>query len=209
MNSKSEHIFPVFHQMLQREDRERLLQQRSKVLWFTGLSGSGKTTIAKQLEKRLFEHQFLAQLLDGDNIRSGLNQNLGFSLEDRMENVRRIAEVSKLYLNSGVIVIASFISPTEGIREMAKSIIGAKDFIEIFVNTPLEVCESRDVKGLYQKARRGEIKEFSGINSPYEAPVNPHIEIKTTETTIENAVDFIFNYLQPLISYEETLDLRP
>ena len=187
-------------------DRERLLQQRSKVLWFTGLSGSGKTTIARQLEKKLFEHRFFAQVLDGDNIRSGLNQNLGFSLEDRMENVRRIAEVSKLYLNSGVIVIASFISPTAEIREMAKNIIGAADFIEIFVNTPLEICESRDVKGLYQKARRGEIKEFSGINSPYEAPVNPHIEIKTTETTIDDAVDLIFESLQPLITFQKTLD---
>lgn len=206
MNSHSEHIFPVFNQILQREDRERLLQQRSKVLWFTGLSGSGKTTIARQLEKKLFEHRFFAQVLDGDNIRSGLNQNLGFSLEDRMENVRRIAEVSKLYLNSGVIVIASFISPTAEIREMAKGIIGAADFIEIFVNTPLEVCESRDVKGLYQKARRGEIKEFSGINSPYEAPVNPHIEIKTTETTIDAAVDLIFESLQPLITFQKTLD---
>lgn len=206
MNSHSEHIFPVFNQILQREDRERLLQQHSKVLWFTGLSGSGKTTIAKQLEKKLFEQRYLAQVLDGDNIRSGLNQNLGFSLEDRMENVRRIAEVSKLYLNSGVIVIASFISPTEEIREMAKNIIGAEDFIEIFINTPLEVCESRDIKGLYQKARRGEIREFSGINSPYEAPPNPDIEIKTTETTIENAVDLIFEYLQPLIAYEKTLD---
>lgn len=206
MNSHSEHIFPVFNQILQREDRERLLQQRSKVLWFTGLSGSGKTTIARQLEKKLFEHRFFAQVLDGDNIRSGLNQNLGFSLEDRMENVRRIAEVSKLYLNSGVIVIASFISPTTEIREMAKGIIGAADFIEIFVNTPLEVCESRDVKGLYQKARRGEIREFSGINSPYEAPVNPDIEIKTTETTIDAAVDLIFEYLQPLITFQKTLD---
>ncbi len=206
MNSHSEHIFPVFNQILQREDRERLLQQRSKVLWFTGLSGSGKTTIARQLEKKLFEHRFFAQVLDGDNIRSGLNQNLGFSLEDRMENVRRIAEVSKLYLNSGVIVIASFISPTAEIREMAKNIIGAADFIEIFVNTPLEICESRDVKGLYQKARRGEIKEFSGINSPYEAPVNPHIEIKTTETTIDDAVDLIFESLQPLITFQKTLD---
>lgn len=206
MNSHSEHIFPVFNQILQRVDRERLLQQRSKVLWFTGLSGSGKTTIARQLEKKLFEHRFFAQVLDGDNIRSGLNQNLGFSLEDRMENVRRIAEVSKLYLNSGVIVIASFISPTAEIREMAKNIIGAADFIEIFVNTPLEICESRDVKGLYQKARRGEIKEFSGINSPYEAPVNPHIEIKTTETTIDDAVDLIFESLQPLITFQKTLD---
>ena len=142
-----ENIHPIFDRLIQREDREKRLNQHSKVLWLTGLSGSGKSTIAQQLERRLFEEGFFAQVLDGDNIRTGINKNLGFSAEDREENIRRIAEIAKLYLQSGIICINSFISPTRAIRHMAKSIIGAEDFIEIYVNAPLEVCESRDVKG--------------------------------------------------------------
>ncbi len=204
MNPVSEHIFPIFNDMLQREDRERFLNQRSKVLWMTGLSGSGKSTIAKILEKELFQHRHFAQLLDGDNIRSGINANLGFNLADREENIRRIAEIAKLYVDSGVIAICSFISPTHEIRERARAIIGADDFIEIYINTPLEVCEQRDVKGLYAKARRGEIKDFSGINSPYEAPENPAIEIETTQLTLAQSVNKILTYLQPLICYNQT-----
>lgn len=204
MNPVNEHIFPIFNDMLQREDRERFLNQRSKVLWMTGLSGSGKSTIAKELEKELFQRGHFAQLLDGDNIRSGINANLGFSLEDREENIRRIAEIARLYVHSGVIAICSFISPTHEIRERARAIIGADDFIEIYINTPLEVCEQRDVKGLYAKARRGEIKDFSGINSPYEAPENPAIEIKTTELTLAQSVHKILTYLQPSICYNQT-----
>ena len=170
-------------------------------MWFTGLSGSGKTTIAKKLERTLFENGLFAQVLDGDNIRSGINNNLGFTLEDRMENIRRIAEIAKLYMNSGVIVLASFISPTFEIRKKAQTIIGVDDFIEIFINTPLEICEARDAKGLYQKARRGEIKDFSGISSPYEAPLHPSIEIKTTEMAIEEAVNRIFEYIKPMIRH--------
>ncbi|MEM6380382.1 MAG: adenylyl-sulfate kinase, partial [Bacteroidota bacterium] len=153
----AENIHPIFDQLLQRNDREQRLQQKSKVLWLTGLSGSGKSTIARQLEQALFQKGFFPQVLDGDNIRSGINNNLGFQEVDRIENIRRISEVSKLYLHSGVICINSFISPTKAIRAMAKEIIGPDDFIEIYINAPLEVCEQRDVKGLYKKARKGEI----------------------------------------------------
>lgn len=197
----SENIHPIFDQLIQRADRERFLNQRSKVLWLTGLSGSGKSTIAKHLEQRLFEAGFFAQVLDGDNIRSGISNNLGFSEEDRRENIRRIAEVAKLYLHSGVICINSFISPTRAIRRMAREITGPDDFIEIYINAPLEVCEARDVKGLYAKARAGEIKGFTGIDQPYEAPENPELEIRTDELEIEASVHRIMEYVRPLVTY--------
>jgi len=188
-----ENIHPIFDKILGRDEKESFLNQRAKVLWFTGLSGSGKSTVAQHLEKRLFSEGFFIQLLDGDNIRTGINKNLGFSIEDRNENIRRISEVSKLFLNAGVICLNSFVSPTIEIRNAAKEIIGEKDFIEVFVNTPLEICEQRDVKGLYKKARAGEIKGFTGIDSPYEAPVNPEVEIKTENQSIEESVDQIYN----------------
>lgn len=191
----ADNLHPTFNQLLQRKDREKFLNQKSKVLWLTGLSGSGKSTIAAGLEKKLFENGFFAQVLDGDNIRTGINQNLGFSLEDRAENIRRIAEIAKLYLNSGVITICSFVSPTIAIRKSAKEIIGAKDFLEIFINTPLEVCEKRDVKGLYKKARKGEIKGFTGIDAPYEKPPKPALEIMTDQLSIEQSVDLVYHYL--------------
>lgn len=197
----ADHIHPIFDRLLQRADWERRLNQKSKVLWLTGLSGSGKSTIAQELERQLYNAGYFAQVLDGDNIRSGINNNLGFSVEDRMENIRRIAEVAKLYLNSGVITINSFISPTIAIRQLAKSIIGEDNFIEIYINAPLEVCEARDVKGLYQKARSGVIKGFTGIDSPYEAPILPHLEVKTAEINLESSVQKIYNYIQPLIAY--------
>lgn len=187
-----ENIHPIFDKILSRNDKELFLNQNSKVLWFTGLSGSGKSTIAEHLEKKLFSEGFFVQLLDGDNIRSGINNNLGFTLEDRNENIRRISEVSKLFLNAGIICLNSFVSPTIEIRNSAKQIIGEKDFLEVFVNTPLEICEARDVKGLYKKARAGEIKGFTGIDSPYEAPQNPDIEVKTENQTIEESVDQIY-----------------
>ena len=199
----AENIHPIFDRLLQRTDRERFLDQRSKVVWLTGLSGSGKSAIAQHLERRLFNHGFFAQVLDGDNIRSGINNNLGFSEEDRRENIRRIAEVARLYVQSGIISINSFISPTIAIRQMARSIIGADDFVEIFVNAPLEVCEARDVKGLYQKARRGDIKGFTGIDAPYEAPVDPDLEIRTDEMDIDTAVERIYQFMLPLIAFEE------
>ncbi|WP_407655349.1 adenylyl-sulfate kinase [Aureispira anguillae] len=192
-------IHPIFDRLLQRTDRENRLGQKSKVLWLTGLSGSGKSTIAQHLERKLYNNGFFAQVLDGDNIRSGINNNLGFSLDDRTENIRRISEIAKLYLESGVITINSFISPTRSIRQMAKDIIGAEDFIEIYINTPLEICEARDVKGLYQKARKGEIKGFTGIDAPYEAPLNPDVEVKTANLTIEESVDLIYNHLSEII----------
>lgn len=194
-----DNLYPVFGQMLPREAREQRLGQRSKVLWLTGLSGSGKSTIALQVEQTLFEQGYFAQVLDGDNIRSGINANLGFSVEDRHENIRRIAEVAKLYLHSGIIVITSFISPTIESRELARRIIGEGDFLEIFVHAPLEICEQRDVKGLYAKARRGELKEFTGIDSPYEPPPHPALEIRTAEQSVEQSVKRIIQFTEPLI----------
>lgn len=184
---------------MQRAEREKRLAQRGKVLWLTGLSGSGKSTIARQLERQLFTEGFFPQVLDGDNIRSGINNNLSFSAEDRQENIRRIAEVAKLYLNSGLICINSFISPTQAMRVMARAIIGPEDFIEVYINAPLAVCEARDVKGLYQKARNGEIKGFTGIDAPYEAPEAPALEIKTDELSVTEASEQILTFVRPLI----------
>jgi len=195
-------IFPVFHKTLQREDKEKRLRQKSRVIWFTGLSGAGKTTLAKRLEEELFARNYLVQILDGDNIRSGINSNLSFSDEDRTENIRRIAEVSKLFLNCGIIAINSFISPTRDIRHLAKNIIGEEDFIEVFINAPLEVCEQRDVKGLYAKARRGEIKDFTGISSSYENPAQADIEIRTDLMSIEECVDKLMAFLLPKIAFK-------
>jgi adenylylsulfate kinase len=192
-------IHPIFNRLLQRKDREMFLGQQSKVLWLTGLSGSGKSTIALHLERKLYNNGFFSQVLDGDNIRSGINKNLSFSDEDRQENIRRISEIAKLYLNSGIITINSFISPTRAIRQMAKDIVGENDFIEVFINTPLDVCESRDVKGLYKKARKGEISGFTGIDSPYEPPDEADIEVKTHNMTIEESVNQIYNYILEMI----------
>jgi len=197
------HLHPIFDRLINREEREKRLQQRSRALWLTGLSGSGKSTLAQHLERKFFEEGFFAQVLDGDNIRSGINNNLGFSEEERRENIRRIAEVAKLYLQSGVITINSFISPTMTIRNLAKSIIGESDFIEIYINAPLEICESRDVKGLYEKARKGDIKGFTGIDAPYEAPLNPALEIRTDELGVEEAVDKIFNFVLPFVQISD------
>lgn len=189
----AKNIYPVFDRIYDRKVKEEILRQSAKVIWFTGLSGSGKTTLASNLEKELFFRRFFCQVLDGDNIRAGINNNLGFSGEDRLENIRRIAEVSKLLINTGMITICSFISPTEEIRTMARKIIGKNDFIEIFLNPPLEVCEKRDTKGLYKKARAGLIKDFTGISSPFETPENPDLEIDTSTTNIRDSVELIFN----------------
>ena len=189
----AKNIYPVFDRIYDRKVKEEILRQSAKVIWFTGLSGSGKTTLAANLEKELFFRRFFCQVLDGDNIRSGINNNLGFNQEDRLENIRRISEVSKLLINTGMITICSFISPTNEIRQMAKNIIGVNDFIEIFLNPPLEVCEQRDTKGLYKKARAGLITDFTGISSPFEAPEHPDLEIDTSITSIKDSVDQIFN----------------
>jgi adenylylsulfate kinase len=188
--------------MIERKDREKQLNQHSRVIWMTGFSGAGKTTLALQLEVELFRRGYLSFILDGDNIRAGINNNLSFTEEDRTENIRRIAEISKLFLESGVIVINCFISPTEEIRRLAKSIIGKDDFIEVFVNAPFDICEERDVKGLYSKARKGEIKDFTGIDSPYEKPENPDIDVLTYPITMEESVRQILEYILPLIEFK-------
>ena len=194
-----ENIHPIFDRLLQRIDKEDLLQQTAKVIWLTGLSGSGKSTIAQHLEKILHANGNLTMLLDGDNIRSGINNNLSFSDADRIENIRRIAEVSKLFLNCGIITINSFVSPTNEIRKMAKELIGENDFLEIYINAPLEVCEARDVKGLYKKARAGLIPDFTGITSPFEAPENPALEIRTDKMEIEESVQMLLDFILPVI----------
>ena len=202
MVSKDSNIHPTFDKILKREDKEELLNQHSIVIWITGLSGSGKTTIAEGLEQELHKRGYLTKLLDGDNVRTGINNNLKFSEEDRKENIRRIAEISKLFMMGGVILINCFISPTKEIRDQAKNIVGEKDFFEIFVNTPLEVCEQRDEKGLYAKARAGLIKNFTGIDSPYENPEDPDVEIRTTEISIDESVKRILDSLIPRIEYK-------
>jgi len=194
-----DNIHPIFDRALSKQDKEGLLNQVSKVIWFTGLSGSGKSTIALGLEKKLFDQGYFSQLLDGDNIRSGINNNLGFSESDRIENIRRISEISKLFSQSGIICINSFVSPTVEIRKIARDIIGEDLFLEVFINTPLHICEARDVKGLYKKARKGEIKNFTGIDAPFEEPIHPFLEIKTENKTIEESVDFVFNSIIKLI----------
>lgn len=196
-------IHPVFDQILQRKDKESLLNQKAMVIWLTGLSGSGKTTIAKGLEKELHNRGFLVQVLDGDNIRSGINNNLGFSAEDRLENIRRISEVSKLLINSGVITINSFISPTTDIRNLACEIIGEENFIKVYINAPLHICEQRDVKGLYKKAREGKIKNFTGLDAPFDLPINADIEIQTDQLDIETSVHKLLDYILPKITYSQ------
>ena len=195
-------IYPVFDQIMSRDHKERLLKQHSIVIWCTGLSGAGKTTIAKGLEVVLHDKGYLTQVLDGDNIRSGINNNLGFSEEDRKENIRRIAEVSKLLIHSGVITINSFISPTDEIRDMAKCIIGEENFVEVFVDASLDVCEQRDVKGLYKKAREGKIKNFTGIDSPFEKPKNADIEVNTGELSKDEALQKVVDFILPKVKYD-------
>ncbi len=187
--------------MLTREDKQRQLSQRGITLWFTGLSGSGKSTVAVALERRLTDEGFLCRILDGDNIRFGINSDLGFSEAERRENIRRIAEICKLFTHTGIITIAAFVSPTNDLRGMARQIIGDEDMTEVYISTPLAECERRDVKGLYAKARRGEIKDFTGISSPFEAPENPEIEIDTTNRTVEQCVDIVYELIKDKIRY--------
>lgn len=189
-------IYPIYDKMISRSDRELRLGQVGRVLWFTGLSGSGKSTLAVALENRLYQEGKSTMLLDGDNVRTGICNNLGFSIEDRTENIRRIAEVAKLFKDNGQIVLCSFVSPTNDIRKMAKNIIGSEDFIEIFVSTDITECEKRDVKGLYQKARAGLIKDFSGIDSPFEPPINPDIIIDTTNISVDEGVETLISFLK-------------
>lgn len=192
-------IYPIFDRMLSRQDKEELLKQHSVMIWFTGLSGSGKSTIAIALERELHKRGLLCRILDGDNIRGGINNNLGFTEADRIENIRRIAEVSKLFVDTGIITIAAFISPSNDIREMAANIIGKDDFLEVYVSTPIEECERRDVKGLYAKARRGEIKNFTGISAPFEAPAHPALTLDTSALSLEESVNKLLELILPRI----------
>ena len=192
-------IYPIFDRMLSRQDKEELLKQHSVMIWFTGLSGSGKSTIAIALERELHKRGLLCRILDGDNIRSGINNNLGFTEADRIESIRRIAEVSKLFVDTGIITIAAFISPSNDIREMAANIIGKDDFLEVYVSTPIEECERRDVKGLYAKARRGEIKNFTGISAPFEAPAHPALTLDTSALSLEESVNKLLELILPRI----------
>ncbi|MGL6315399.1 adenylyl-sulfate kinase [Vibrio sp. WXL103] len=180
------------------QDRVELKQQKPVVLWFTGLSGSGKSTVANAVESKLLSLGKHSYLLDGDNVRHGLNKDLGFSDADRVENIRRIGEVAKLFVDSGTIVLTAFISPFISDREQARSLMEAGQFLEVFVDTPLEVCEQRDPKGLYKKARAGEIKNFTGIDSTYEAPQSPEIHVQTADKSIEECAEFVVSELQKL-----------
>lgn len=198
-NKTTENIYPIFDRMLSRADKEDLLNQNGLMIWFTGLSGSGKSTLAIALERELHARGILCRLLDGDNIRSGINNNLGFTESDRLENVRRIAEVSKLFLDTGIVTLAAFISPTNDIRTLAESIVGKDDFVEVYVSTPLEVCEQRDVKGLYAKAREGKVKNFTGISSPFEAPENPSISLDTSVLSVEESVSALLDLILPRV----------
>ena len=197
-------IYPIYDRMMTREDKEQLLHQRGMMIWFTGLSGSGKSTIALGVERELHRRGLLCRILDGDNIRTGINAGLGFSADDRRENIRRIAEVGKLFVDTGIITLAAFVSPTNEYREMARQIIGPDDFFEVYVSTPLEECERRDVKGLYARARRGEVKDFTGISAPFEAPEHPALDIDTSkqplEESVRQVVDFVKNVLKKGLS---------
>lgn len=199
MNEQN-HIYPIFDRMLTRKDKEDLLKQHSVMIWFTGLSGSGKSTLAIALERELQQRGLLCRILDGDNIRSGINNNLGFSEEDRVENIRRIAEIGKLFVDTGIITIAAFISPNNDIREMAANIIGKENFMEVFVSTPIEACEKRDVKGLYAKARRGEIHNFTGVSAPFEAPLHPALSLDTSILSVEESVNKLLELVLPRVT---------
>lgn len=193
--AEATNIYPIYDRMMTREDKEQLLGQRGVMVWFTGLSGSGKSTVALGVERELHRRGILCRILDGDNIRSGINRNLGFSAEDRAENIRRIAEIGKLFVDTGIVTLAAFISPTFESRKMAADIIGAADFKEVYVSTPLSVCEQRDVKGLYARARRGEIKDFTGISAPFEAPEHPALSLDTSVLSLEESVNRVLDII--------------
>jgi adenylylsulfate kinase len=198
--SAAPHIHPVHDRLLQRADKEALLGQRGVCVWMTGLSGSGKSTLAIALERRLHGLGRFSVVLDGDNVRTGLNGDLGFTDTDRTENIRRVSEVAKLFVTNGVIVICTFVSPTSAIRGHARGIIGTADFLEVFVDAPLEVCEARDVKGLYAKARAGEVKEFTGISAPFEAPLSPDVRITTARQGEQESAEELYRSIAKRIA---------
>jgi adenylylsulfate kinase len=198
INPVEKHIYPI--RILSREEREAKLGQRSRVIWFTGLSGAGKSTLGTMLENSLFERGFVVQLFDGDNIRAGINKDLGFSLEDRRENLRRVAEINRLFLHSGIITINCFIAPTVDLRKMIADIVGPADLVEVFTDCPLEVCEQRDTKGLYKMAREGKISHFTGISSPFEPPAHPRIHLRTDLLSPEQCLQKILDVILPEIT---------
>ena len=200
MGQRTNDVFS--EKLVNRSAKELKLGQHARVIWFTGLPCSGKTTLALELEKELFYKGFICQVLDGDNVRSGINANLGFSNIDRLENIRRIAEVSKLFVSAGVITINAFVSPTNEIRNLAREIIGNDDFIEIFLNPSLAACEQRDVKGMYKQARAGEINDFTGVNAPFEIPAHPFLEIHTDTEDVETSVQKILDNILPVLLLE-------
>lgn len=191
-------IYPI-QTKVTKGDRQLLLKQRAKLIWFTGLSGSGKSTLAVQLEAQLFAKGYKTYLLDGDNIRMGLNKDLNFTDASRVENIRRIGEVAKLMLDAGLVVLSAFISPFKTDRDQVKQIAGEENYIEVFVDTPLEICEQRDVKGLYKRARAGEVKNFTGIDSPYEKPVNPDVTIRTDQLSVDESLTMLLKVVEPSI----------
>lgn len=184
------------HGKITKEDRIKLMKQKGVTIWLTGLSGSGKSTIAVELEHALLENKHLAYILDGDNVRHGLNKNLGFSPEDRTENIRRIGEVAKLFTDANMITITAFISPYRQDRDNVRKLLKDGEFVEVYVKCPLEVCEQRDTKGLYKKARAGEVKEFTGISAPYEEPLNPELTIDTSKMTVDESTRAVLTYLE-------------
>lgn len=197
------HLYPHFDTMLPRGDRERALRQRSHVFWLYGLSGSGKSTLALALERELFERGYFAQVLDGDNIRTGLNRDLGFSDEDRSENIRRIAELAKLFTNAGVITLASFITPNEALRALARGIIGADDFSGIYVHASFAACQDRDPKGLYAKVKSGQVKQFTGKDSGFEEPAAPDLRIDTEAEAPDVSLAKLLNFVLPRVEVKD------
>lgn len=192
------HIYPI-KTKVSKVQREDLLGQHATLIWFTGLSGSGKSTLAVQLEAQLHALGFKTYLLDGDNIRAGINKDLNFTDEGRIENIRRIGEVAKLMLDTGIVVLSAFISPFKADRDQVKEIVGAENYIEVFVDTPLEICEERDVKGLYKKARAGEVKNFTGIDSPYEAPDSADVIVPTARLSIDESIEKLMAVILPRV----------
>ena len=196
MNRNKNHNTTWHEPSVYRKDREKMDGHKSVIIWFTGLSGAGKSTLAHTLEDRLHKNKIKTYVLDGDNVRRGLCKDLGFSIEDREENIRRIGEVSKLFMEAGVIVLSAFISPFIKDRKIVRELVTKGEFIEVYCNAPLDVCEARDVKGLYKKARAGEIPEFTGVSSPYEVPIHPELILETSRHTIEECVDILLGYLK-------------
>jgi len=199
----AENLHPVFHQMLGRADKEARLQQRGLVVWLYGLSGSGKSTLAIALERQLAAEGYFTQVLDGDNIRSGLNGNLGFSDEERRENIRRIAEVARLFLDAGVVTLASFITPRQELRDLARDIIGPSDFLEAYVHARFEICHQRDPKGLYEKAHSGAVSNFTGKDSAFEEPADPELFLDTERHSVEECRQRLYDAVQPRIRRRE------